>query len=119
MSLGGHGRDNCSRDYCSKDYGCSSSKDFARVGNDARDNGSRDNGSRDPGSRDTRSRDYGSKADEKPDDMTNMLRHIESLESKLAAKDRLLHDTQHRVESSAPARARGCKTHWTRSLRSG
>ena len=40
------------------------------------------------------------KADENKEksEVINMLKHIESLEAKLASKDRILHDTQQRVD---------------------
>jgi hypothetical protein len=50
-------------------------------------------------------KDYGSshnvvnyKTDDKGSDMSNMLKHIENLEAKLAQKDKQLHESQQRVE---------------------
>jgi hypothetical protein len=104
------------RDYGSKDYGGgSSSKDYGSKDYGSKDYGSKDYGSKDygGGSKDYASKDYGSsnkensahsdmyKADEHKErsgEVINMLKHIESLEAKLASKDRMLHDTQQRVD---------------------
>jgi hypothetical protein len=79
-----------------KDYGGSSSKDYA--GSSSKDYGSSKDyaGNKEYGS--GGNKDYKEKSDDKTSDMGNMLRHIESLEAKLASKDKQLMDAHQRVE---------------------
>lgn len=75
-----------SKDY-SKDYGQSSGKDYGQSASKDFNHSA--------------SKDYPStanKSEDKTSDVGNMLRHIESLESKLASKEKQLHDAQQRVE---------------------
>jgi hypothetical protein len=75
-----------SKDY-SKDYGQSSGKDYGQSASKDFNHSA--------------SKDYPStanKSEDKTSDVGNMLRHIESLESKLASKDKQLHEAQQRVE---------------------
>ena len=75
-----------SKDY-SKDYGQSSGKDYGQSASKDFNHSA--------------SKDYPStanKSEDKTSDVGNMLRHIESLESKLASKEKQLHEAQQRVE---------------------
>jgi hypothetical protein len=87
-----------SRDYTNKDFAGSGSKehikDYGSSGGSGNNSGSGSG-----------NKDYSSshnvvnvKTDDKGSDMSNMLRHIENLESKLAQKDKQLHESQQRVE---------------------
>jgi len=83
---GAGGSKDYSKDY-NKDYGQSSGKDYGQSSSKDFNQSS--------------SKDYAStanKIEDKTSDVGNMLRHIESLESKLAGKEKQLHEAQQRVE---------------------
>ena len=81
IPMGGrdYSKDYASKDYASKDYG-SSSKDYGSSNKENSDMYKAD------------------EHKERSGEVINMLKHIESLEAKLASKDRILHDTQQRVD---------------------
>jgi len=83
------------RDY-GRDYGASGSKDYGQSsGKDYGQSANKDYGQ-------SASKDFGqsgtNKSEDKHSDVGNMLRHIEALESKLANKEKQLHEAQQRVE---------------------
>jgi chromosome segregation ATPase len=100
IPMGGrdYGRDygaSGSKDY-SRDYGASGSKEYSgqSSGKDYGQSASKDFNQ-------SASKEYAStanKSEDKTSDVGNMLRHIESLESKLANKEKQLHEAQQRVE---------------------
>jgi hypothetical protein len=98
IPMGGrdYSKDYASKDYASKDY---ASKDYG-GGSSGKDYGS---SNKDYGSSNKENSAHSDmyKADEHKErsgEVINMLKHIESLEAKLASKDRILHDTQQRVD---------------------
>ena len=90
VPMGGrdYSKDYGSKDYGSKDYG---SKDFG-GGNSSKDYGS--------SNKENNASSDMYKGDEKKErsEVINMLKHIESLETKLDSKDRMLNEAQQRVD---------------------